>query len=164
MKRVEGVNSCLNSFHQNNTRFCLGSLLSRNWQHVCPAAYCPGRMAEYPKTMSTGGFYRLEWSPCRSPQYWQPQSFRLLDLILGIYTSRDQRQRLLLTRESLVLCRRCFQGGMVEMHLCKIDQLLLTNQPFLACISSTARNSLLRLIVPIMMPKVNLQIGGKIPG
>ena len=34
MKRVEGVNSCLNSFHQNNTRFCLRALLSRNWQHV----------------------------------------------------------------------------------------------------------------------------------
>ena len=31
---VEGVNSCLNSFQQNNTRFCLRALLSRNWQHV----------------------------------------------------------------------------------------------------------------------------------
>ena len=37
-KGVEGINSCLNSFHQNNTRFCLGSLLSRNWQHVCFSA------------------------------------------------------------------------------------------------------------------------------
>ena len=28
VKRVEGVNSCLNSFNQNNTRFCLTAHLS----------------------------------------------------------------------------------------------------------------------------------------
>ena len=35
MKRVEGVISCLNSFLQNNTRFCHRALLSGNWKHVC---------------------------------------------------------------------------------------------------------------------------------
>ena len=34
MKRVEAAVNSLNSFHQNNTRFCLRALLSRNWQHV----------------------------------------------------------------------------------------------------------------------------------
>ena len=28
------------------------------------AAYCPGRMAEHPKSKSTGGFNHAEWSPC----------------------------------------------------------------------------------------------------
>ena len=36
MKRVEAAVNSLNSFHQNNTRFCLRALLSRNWRHVCP--------------------------------------------------------------------------------------------------------------------------------
>ena len=40
MKRVETAVNSLNSFHQNNTRFCLRALLSRNWRHVWPG--CPG--------------------------------------------------------------------------------------------------------------------------
>ena len=33
-KRVEAADNTLNSFHQNNTRFCHRALFSGNWKHV----------------------------------------------------------------------------------------------------------------------------------
>ena len=39
-------------------------------------------MAEHPKTMSTGGFYRLEWSPCSIFAHISPGHFGCVSLMI----------------------------------------------------------------------------------
>ena len=44
----------------------LSSNRSDNWWAAIVATYCQGRMMEHPKSKSTGGLFRCEWSPCTS--------------------------------------------------------------------------------------------------
>ena len=54
MTILHGKNSC-----------SLGSHSSGSWWAVTVATYCPGNMANHPKSKSTGGGYQADVSPCR---------------------------------------------------------------------------------------------------
>ena len=41
-----------------------GSGTLGSWWAATVATYCPSRMAQQPKSKSTGGFYHTEWSHC----------------------------------------------------------------------------------------------------